>query len=250
MTANPMRNLRVFPNVEDLYISVADSIVFISNKAIREKGRFTISLSGGQTPMKLYAILAAHPYREYMQWEKTFVFWGDERCVPLNDARNNAYQAKSILLDKVDIPPSNIYVIPVDLSPQEAADKYEKELRDFFGDAPPQFDMMLLGLGENGHTASLFPGTKVLKEKAKGIRKVYVKTERIFRVTMTAPLINLAHHIFFIVTGENKSKVLQKVLSTSSQPEKYPAQLIKPKNGELCWFADIAAARNAVLKNP
>jgi len=250
MRANPMRNLRIFPVIDDLNISVADSIIFIANKAIRDKGRFTISLSGGQTPVKLYSILATHPYREYMQWEKTFIFWGDERCVPLNDIRNNAHQAKSILLDKVDIPLSNIHIIPVNLSPDKAADKYEKDLKDFFCDKPLQFDMMLLGLGENGHTASLFPGTKVLNEKAEGIRKVYVKKEKMFRVTMTAPLINRAHHIFFIVTGEDKSKVLQKVLSTSYQPEKYPAQLIKPTKGELCWFADMAAAHKAILKNP
>lgn len=234
--------MEVYPNLNELSIAAAKYIMDISNEAIREKGKFTISLSGGNTPEKLYSILAKAPFREQMQWEKTFVFWGDERCVPLDDTRNNAYQAKLALLDKVPIPPGNIYRIPVNLSPAKAATVYQREVKDFFGKEPVRFDVMLLGLGENGHTASLFPGTNVLTEKAIGIRDVYVEEENMHRITMTPTLINEAHHILFLVSGEKKAEVLTKILDGSYDSQEYPAELIKPLYGELRWFIDFAAA--------
>jgi 6-phosphogluconolactonase len=249
MKPQPRYNLEVLPDAEDLYVAVAEFIIDAANKAIAKKAQFTFVLSGGQTPLELYSILAKHPYRDYMQWDKTFVFWGDERCVPLDDDRNNAHQAKIHLLDKVDIPKSNIHIIPVNLSPQEAAEKYEKDIKDFFEGEPQQFDLILLGLGEDGHTASLFPKTNVLTERVEGIRAVVVNAPIGTRVTMTAPLINRAHQIAFLVTGKNKATILKKVLSDSYQPEKYPAQLIKPVDGELHWFANSVAATRVLLKN-
>ena len=234
--------LEVFNTADELSKDAAKLIITIANKAIAIRGKFTISLSGGKTPAKLYSFLAESPFCEQVQWKNTFVFWADERCVPLDDERNNAHQAKLILLDKIDIPWDNIYSIPVNLTPVEAASNYEKKLNGFFGTESPRFDLMLLGLGENGHTASLFPGTNVIDEKLKGLREVYSKEEKMFRVTMTAPLINLARHILFLVTGEKKAEILKKVLSSSYQPENYPAQLIKPVDGELLWFVDQAAA--------
>jgi 6-phosphogluconolactonase len=242
-------HLEVFPTIDDLNIAAAKFIVDIAKKSIAEKGKFIVSFSGGQTPVKLYSILANSPFREQIEWEKTFVFWGDERCVPPDDDRNNAHQAKKKLLDKVAIPPANIHIIPVDLTPAEAAHKYEKEIKDFFGDEPLQFDLVLLGLGENGHTASLFPGNKLLNEKAEGVREVYVEEEKMSRVTMTAPLINQAHHILFLVSGRNKAEILEHIMWSPYQPEKYPAQLIKPEHGNLRWFADNAAAVPILLKS-
>jgi len=235
-------NIEVFQSIDALNSAAAEYIIAVSKKAIAERGRFTIALSGGDTPQELYALLAKTPYNEQIEWKKTFVFWGDERWVPLDDRRNNAYQAKSILLDKVNIPASNIHRISVNLSPNQAAIKYEKELRTFFGNELIQFDMILLGLGDNGHTASLFPGTKVIHEHAEGVRFVEMNPPIGGRITMTAALINRAHHILFLVSGEKKAGILGKVLDASYQPNLYPAQLIKPIHGDLQWFADQEAA--------
>ena len=242
MTYTRKYNIEVFQSIDALNKAVADYIVTVSNKAIAERGRFTIALSGGDSPQKLYALLAKTPYSEQIEWKKIFVFWGDERWVPIDDKRNNAFQVKSILLDKVIIPASNIHRIPVNLSPNQAVIKYEKELRAFFENKPIQLDVILLGLGENGHTASLFPGTKVIHEHAEGIRFVEGNPPIGGRITMTAALINRARHILFLVTGEKKAGILGKVLDDSYQPNLYPAQLIKPIHGDLIWFADQEAA--------
>jgi 6-phosphogluconolactonase len=242
MTIDSIGNLQVFETAETVNTVAVDFIIDIANKAIAERGRFVICLSGGQTPQQLYSLLAELPFCKQIQWKKTFVFWGDERCVPLNDERNNAHQAKIILLDKVDVPFSNIHRIPVNILAAEAAAEYEKEIKLFFNEGVPRFDLILLGLGENGHTASLFPGTKVINEQVEGIREVYVEEERMYRVTMTAPLINRARHILFLVTGKNKAEILNKILSAPFEPDKYPAQLIRPIEGQLHWFIDSAAA--------
>lgn len=242
-------HLEVFPTIDDLNLAAAKFIVDVATNAIAGKGKFTISFSGGQTPVKLYSILAKPPFREQIEWKKTFIFWGDERCVPLDDERNNAHQAKIKLLNKVNIPLANIHVIPVDLTPAEAAAKYEKEIKDFFGNESLQFDLVLLGLGENGHTASLFPGTKIINEQVEGVREVYVQEEKMSRITMTAPLINQAHYILFLVAGRNKAEILEHIMWSPYQPEKYPAQLIKPEHGNLRWFADNAAATPLLLKS-
>ena len=242
MTPDKKYNIKVFPTDDELNKAAAEFIIAIANKSIAARGRFTISLSGGQTPEKLYSLLAEPSFREQIDWSRTLIFWGDERCVSLDDEQNNAYRAKELLLDKNDIPASNIYRIPVNLPPEEASTEYEKEIFAFFNEEVPRFDIILLGLGENGHTASLFPKTKVINEQAEGVRAVFVEEEKMFRVTMTAPLINRAHNILFLVTGEKKVQILAKVLYGSYQPKTYPAQLIKPFDGDLFWFIDEAAA--------
>jgi 6-phosphogluconolactonase len=234
--------LEIFKSTDALNIAAVEFIIKTANKAVAEKGRFIISLSGGETPKKIFTLLAQPFFSERMPWKQTFIFWGDERCVPLDDERNNAHQATLALLDKIDIPVSNIYIIPVNLTPGEAATKYEQDLNIFFGEEPRRFDLILLGLGENGHTASLFPGTEVINETQEGVRAIYVEADNMFRVTMTAPLINQAHQVLFLVTGKTKAGILKKVLTTSYQPGIYPAQLIKPIDGELYWFVDAYAA--------
>lgn len=242
MTDHLTYKLNIFKTTAALNKAAAEFIVLIAKQSIAERGRFCISLSGGQTPQKLYSCLSRSPFRAQLQWKNIFIFWSDERCVDLHDEKNNAHQAKLMLLDKIDIPQSNIYNIPVNLAPKKAASNYEKKLKKFFGKKSPRFDLILLGLGENGHTASLFPGTKVIDEKAEGVRVVYVKEEKMFRITMTASLINRARTILFLVTGKKKSAILKKVLTASYQPDKIPAQLIKPADGNLYWFADADAA--------
>lgn len=235
-------HLKTFPSVPSLNQAVAELIMTIAGNAIAERGRFVISLSGGQTPRHLYSLLADPDFRNRIDWKNTFVFWGDERCVPVEDDRNNAYEAKKILLTKVDIPVSNIHALPVELPPDEAAIQYEKTLRDFFGDQPLQFDLILLGLGTNGHTASLFPGLQLLNEQAAGIRAEYVEEVNMYRISMTANLINQARNIVFLVSGEEKALVVKEIVTGTGKADQYPARLIKPIQGELYWFLDKAAA--------
>ena len=234
--------LKVFENDDALDKAAAEFIIAVAKEAIAKSGKFVIALSGGQTPLNLFAMLAEPFYADQINWKKTFVFWGDERCVSLNDTRNNAFIAKKILLAKINIPSENIFPIPVNLPPAEAAETYQNEIKDFFGNAPIIFDLILLGLGNNGHTASLFPDTNVLDEKAIGIKQVYIPAQKMFRITMTAPLINQAKNILFIVKGKEKAAILNKVFTSPKQPHKYPAQLIEPNNGKLWWFVDKKAA--------
>lgn len=234
-------NLQVFPNPEALSVAAAEFIVDLANQSVQQNGRFTISLSGGSTPERLFRLFAESPYVEQMPWANTYFFWGDERCVPLDDPRNNAHQAIALLFSKINIPAENIFRIQTNLSPAEAAEQYEAAIQELFGDAPPRFDLMLLGMGDNGHTASLFPNTTVLHEEVRMVKEIYVEEVSMYRVTMTAPLINLAHHIVFLATGANKAEMLKTVLQGAYEPELYPAQLIEPVDGTLIWMVDEAA---------
>lgn len=242
MKSHQTYHVEVFETIATLNKAGAEFIIARAKEAIAKRGRFVIALSGGETPKDIYALLVESSFNEKVALEKIFIFWGDERCVPLEDERNNAYQANAILLSKVGIPLSNIHAIPVNLSPEEAALKYEQTIKEFFGDKALQFDLVMLGLGKNGHTASLFPYTDVLYEKVAGIRSVYVAEEKMFRITMTAALINQSRCIVFLVTGEGKAVILSKVLSISDNAVAYPAQLIRQADGELYWLIDQAAA--------
>jgi 6-phosphogluconolactonase len=233
---------QIFKDVESLYETIAYRIIDLANKSVATKGKFSIALSGGKTPGRLYELLATNDFIEKMPWKDTFVFWSDERCVSLNSNDNNAYNAKNILLNKVPLPPENIHRIPVNLPPAEAAKAYEKTIISFFREDEVTFDLILLGLGENGHTASIFPETEVVNTNKAGVMEVYLTKEKMFRVTMTAPLINRADNVFFIVIGDEKSIVLKDVLEGEYQPDKLPAQLINPFSGNLFWFIDGDAA--------
>ncbi len=234
--------ITVFKTVETLYDAAAKLCLAIAEKSILARGRFVICLSGGDTPKGLYSLLATHPYHDLFPWKDTYVFWGDERCVPLTDNQNNAYMAQKLLLEKIDLPSTNIFPIPVNLPPAEAALEYEKTMKLFFGTDTPSFDLLLLGIGNDGHTASLFPGTEVLNEKRRWVKEVYVTEQQMYRITLTAHLINKAHHVLFLVSGASKAEVLQTILTAPFQPEKYPAQLIQPEHGDIYWYVDLEAA--------
>ncbi len=236
------KNIQTFQNAEALFKAAAEFIIDAANRSVEAKGKFTIALSGGHTPEQLYSLLAEKPFSEQMPWKNTFVFWGDERCVPLNDERNNAHMAISLLLAKVDIPSSNIHRIHSALTPAAAAIEYEKEIHHFFKDNPPAIDLILLGLGEDGHTASLLPNTEVLHETMHLVKEVLSAEQNIFRVTMTVPMINQAKNILFLITGKQKAGILKDVLNLSGSRIHYPAQLISPADGDLYWFADKDAA--------
>jgi 6-phosphogluconolactonase len=242
MIRNKKNKVRVFRTIDAMNGSAAQMLVKIAEKSITARGRFILCLSGGNTPNGLYTLLSLKPFRDHVSWKNTFVFWSDERCVPADDKRNNAYMATSVFLSKIELPSSNIFPVPVNLPPADAARKYEETLKVFFGKEDPHFDLILLGLGDNGHTASLFPGTEVLREKSRWVKEVFVEELQMYRITMTPLLINKAHYVFFLVTGEEKSYILEKVLTTPNQPEKYPVQLIRPEEGEVYWYVDYKAA--------
>jgi 6-phosphogluconolactonase len=228
--------IKIFQNEPELFKSAAAFIIDVAAKAIKENGRFSLVLSGGSTPSKLFELLATPAYAAQLDWSKTFVFWGDERYAPFNDKLNNAKTAKELLLDKVPIPAENIFRIPVGPSPAVAADIYEQTVKDFFKNSLPDFDLVLLGMGDNAHIAD------ILNETTRLVKEVYVEEQQMFRITMTAPLINLAKNIVFLLTGKAKAQTFKTVLNAPYQPSLYPVQLIKPVNGELYWFADAEAA--------
>ena len=167
--------IRVFNDLEALSQAAAKTFADLAKQAVASRGRFSVVLSGGNTPHRLYEILATPPYQKQVPWEATHVFWGDERCVPTNDPRSNFLMAQQTLLSHVPIPEDHVHPILGDLPAALAATDYETELRDFFADQPPVFDLILLGLGENAHTASLFPHTSVLVESERWVSKIYVQ---------------------------------------------------------------------------
>jgi 6-phosphogluconolactonase len=225
-------------------LSRAAAGVFVQQalQAAQTKGWCGVALAGGHTPQRTYRLLAEPPYTDRIPWRQIHVFWGDERCVPPDDPRSNARMARQALLDRVPIPPSQVHPIPCTLPPPAAAERYEGVLHAFFGDTPPRFDLVFLGLGDNGHTASLFPGSPVLEERERWVSAVPMAEHDVQRVTLTAPLLNQAATIAFLVSGASKASVLREVLEGPADPNRLPAQLIRPASGSLNWLVDRAAA--------
>jgi 6-phosphogluconolactonase len=241
--------IRIYNDLEALSQAAAEQFTVQSREASLICGRFSVALSGGETPRRLYEILAAPPYRDRIHWDEVHIFWSDERCVPKDDPRNNSTMARQMLLDLVPIPPAHIHPIRCDASPQQAAAEYESELKDFFSTQNPNFHLVLLGLGENGHTASLFPHTPVLNERVKWVSDVYVKELAMHRITFTAPFINQASQVVFMVSGADKAQVLENVLEGSYQPHELPAQLIRPNGKHPIWLVDKAASHKLKDQN-
>ena len=238
--------IRVFNDLEALSQAAAEIFTDLAKHAIATRGSYSVALSGGHTPRRLYEILADSPYREQVHWEAVHIFWGDERCVPVDDPRSNFKMAQQALLNHVPVPENNIHPILGDLPAAMAADQYETELRDFFEASPAAFDLILLGLGENAHTASLFPHTPVLDEKERWVDEVYVAEQNMYRVTLTASLINQAREALFLVSGADKASALQGVLEGAYHPHELPAQLIRPNGAHPIWLVDKAAAHKLV----
>jgi len=225
--------------------AVANFVVEVAQKSIQEREKFTVALSGGSSPKPLYNLLASDRFRDQISWKKTYIFWGDERFVPPDDPENNARMARETLLDHVPVPSNQIFPIPTDGRPQEAAERYASTIASVFDDTAgfPRFDLILLGLGENGHTASLFPHTTVLEEHKKWTDTIYLDDKDQSRITLTAPVINQAKNIAFLVFGEKKANILSKVIEGPRNPQQWPAQLISPSSGSLHWYIDEAAGR-------
>jgi len=238
-----MTQLVVHPDRQSFIDGSADFIAELAARAIRERGRFTIALSGGSTPRPIYDRLAAAVTAERIDWSKVQIFFGDERCVPPDDSRSNYRMAREVLLDRVPLLADNIHRIRGEIDPAQAALIYEQELHSLFRTSTfPAFDLICLGMGDNGHTASLFPGTAALREKERWVVPQYVEVMTTWRVTFTAPLINAARDIAFLVEGAGKAETLWRVLEGPYQPDVLPAQLIQPVRGQLHWLVDAAAA--------
>lgn len=240
-----MNKKHIFDDVEMVCKAAADYITALSKKTIHQKGKCCIALSGGNTPRKLFELMSLPPYSNSLDWKNIFIFWGDERCVPLTDKDNNSRMAYTSLLNKVPIPAENIFPIPVNFEPAMAAASYEQTLNVFFKEELPVFDLVLLGLGDNGHTASLFPFTTILKEKTHIVKEVFIKELNAFRISFTSDLINNAAHIVFLVTGEAKSSIINIIFSGIYEPDKYPVQFIKE---DADWYLDKAAASQLKTK--
>ncbi|MCL7988032.1 6-phosphogluconolactonase [Sphingobacterium sp. lm-10] len=234
--------IKIYPQPSDIHPIAADLFVAAAKKAIAEKGSFTVALTGGSSPVELYKLLATPTYIDQLDWTKVFVFWGDERWVPLSDSLSNAKMAFETLLHQVPLPEDHIFpMYDIDRSPKEFAAIYEQQLRDVLG-AEGQFDLILLGMGDDGHTASLFPHTEVLQEKTKWVDAYYLTPQQMHRITLTAPLINKAKQIIVITFGEKKAPALREVLEGARNPEEYPSQLLSPTAGDVLFLVDQAAA--------
>lgn len=212
----------------------------------------SVALSGGSTPRVLYELLSdpREPFRDQIAWDKTHFFFSDERHVPPDHAESNYRMVSEAMFSRVPVPPENIHRIPAE-NPvaEDAAKAYETDLRKSFGEAIPAFDLLLLGLGEDGHTASLFPHSPALKETERLVVAPWVEKFNAYRITMTLPVLNNGKSVVFLVTGASKAEVLREVIKTDKNPDLYPAQAISPTNGAVSWFIDKAAARLCSINN-
>ena len=228
----------IFSSKEEITPYAANIFVAAAQNAIQKRGRFLVALTGGSSPVSIYKLLATPQYKAKIDWENVFIFWGDERWVPLDDERSNAKMSSDYLLNHVGIPKSNLFpMYKQGFSPEEYALKYEKLIKSLTGEHG-QFDLILLGMGDDGHTASLFPGEAVLHENNKWVSAYYLESQSMYRITLTAPFINRAKEIVVITFGESKAHALNEVLYGDYNPEKYPTQLIKPLDGKLLFLTD------------
>jgi 6-phosphogluconolactonase len=250
------RAIRIYRDAEELALKAARHFARLADQYVLGCGRFTVALSGGSTPKAMFSRLAAEPFLDTVPWSSIYFFWGDERCVPPDHPESNYRMTREALLSKVPVPAENIFRIPAENPDHErAAEEYSNTLRMFFltgpgatrtGTAPlatlPRFDLVFLGMGADGHTASLFPGTTALQAGNQIAVASYVEKLSAQRITLTAATINNARNITFLAAGADKAATLKAVLEGPPQPELYPSQLIRPGNGSLLWMVDEAAA--------
>jgi 6-phosphogluconolactonase len=236
--------LHIFDNPEILSENLAEWICSLVEETLKEQQSFSLVLSGGGTPKLLYQKLASEKYKNRIDWQRIRIFWGDERAVPFTDERNNAKMAFDLLLNHVHVSASQIHIMRTDIEPNFAVTEYRKMLHTYFDSTHHSFDLVLLGMGDDGHTLSLFPGSAVIEDNYHWVNSVYNEQQEMYRITLMPVLVNKARKIVFMVDGEKKAGVLEKVLEGDCLPSQFPAQLIAPDTGELHWFLDKAAAKN------
>ena len=237
------RDIILCQDVDELGRKATAQFASLADEAVNARGHFNVALSGGSTPRLLYSLLASAEFAARIRWQKVYLFFGDERCVAPDHAESNYRMVKESLLSRTFIPPGNVYRMAGEKTPQVAVSAYEAQLRKHFhidDDALPRFDLVLLGLGEDGHTASLFPGSSALSETRHLAATTYVEKLNAQRLTLTFPVINNAAQITFLVAGESKAAIVKEILTTEKCD--YPAARIAPANGQLTWFVTRDAA--------
>jgi 6-phosphogluconolactonase len=241
------RNVHIFPDTEILNRFAAEKFISLGNEAIERNDVYTVSLAGGSTPKSLYKLLSSEQFKNRIDWNKVYFFFGDERNVLPADDESNFRMVYENLFLPLNLPKENVYRWETELKdPKVVAEKYEQSIRNFFNAAEndlPGLDLALLGMGEDAHTASLFPKTAALREIKKIAVANPVEKLSTIRLTLTFPLFNNSRNIIFLVAGENKAEALRRVLGGASEPEQYPAQNINPENGVVYWLIDSEAAR-------
>lgn len=242
--------IRILTTPQELFGAAAEEVIRAANDAVSVRGKFTLALSGGSTPKALYNLLATNA-RTALPWDHMYFFWGDERHVPPTDPDSNYRMVNEAMLSRVPVPPANVFRVEAENpDASAAAAAYEQTLRKFFqvdANGVPQFDLILLGMGPDGHTASLFPGTDGLKEKSRLVIANWVEKLKTHRLSFTLPVLNAAHCVAFLVSGTDKAPALKAVLEGNEPGEQYPAKLVHPKDGKLIWFLDRAAASGLAL---
>lgn len=245
------RVLRILPGPRELAEAGAELFCSLAEEALRARGGFAVALSGGSTPKAMFALLANEPYRGRVDWSRIEFFWSDERAVPPEDPESNFGMAREALLRRVAVPPERVHRMPADEQPLiEAATRYEAEVRRVVpagADGMPRFDLVMLGMGDDGHTASLFPESPALDERVALVAPNYVAKLNAQRMTFTLRLINAAANVLFLAGGASKAQTLAEVLEGPREPRRLPSQLIAPIDGTLFWLVDRAAA--AALKH-
>jgi 6-phosphogluconolactonase len=236
-------NVVIAENQRALSNAGANLFAEIAGIAVARRGLFAVALSGGSTPRGMHRQLAEEPFLSGIPWDKTHIFWVDERCVPFEDPASNYGAAREDLIDRIPIPATNVHPMPVHMSPNEGAVHYQQEIIGFFKTGPheiPAMDLILLGVGTDGHTASLFPGTPALKEEQRIISAVKGGRPNVHRLTMTYPILNRGREVVFLVSGEKKAPVIQEIIEKKQKG--LPALGIRPRSGKLTWLVDREAA--------
>ena len=242
--------LRVYGDAEHLAVAAAELFVSAAAESMGARGRFRVALSGGSTPRRVYQLLATDAFSRRVDWEHVDVFWGDERYVPADDPESNYRMTAEALLRHVPLPTANVHRMMTELSPPQAgAEAYEKTIRESFGEghSVPRFDLIYLGLGTNGHTASLFPNSPALEETSRLVLADFVAAVKQWRISMSAALLNRGRTVAFLIAGQEKAPVLHEVLLGPRDPKRLPAQLIAPE-GRLLWLVDETAAAQLTSK--
>jgi 6-phosphogluconolactonase len=244
-TLSGSMQIRKLTTPQELFEAAAEEVVQATKEAVAARGRFAIALSGGSTPKSLYNLLATNA-KSMLPWDRMFFFWGDERHVPPTDPESNYRMAEETMLSKIPVAPGNIFrVVAENPDAAAAAEDYDQVIRKFFALESgqfPRFDLILLGMGPDGHTASLFPGTAALQEKMRLVVANWVEKFKASRITFTLPVLNAARSVTFLISGTDKADALKNVLEGDAPGEQYPSKLVRPDNGKLLWLVDRAAA--------
>lgn len=235
------KKIHAYPNKDKLVAAITERVISEIGQAIQERGLCNIALAGGNTPREIYSKLAESTYQDRVDWNRLHLFWGDERMVPPEHQDSNFRMVQETLLDHVRIPDGNVHRIRGEVAPEQAAQEYTELLHNHFKSDSPCFDIILLGIGEDGHTASLFPGTDAVEECGKHATAVFVPRLDTWRVTLTFPVLNAAREVFFLVSGRSKSDIVQRIISIKQSAKEFPASMVNPENGTLHWMLDSEA---------